>query len=178
MFGLTKISVCCSWLRYRQNVPRSASRKFLVAACDTKLNKTLKCLCESSGARASCFTLSPFLKKKMKNRCQKGGQKSYFLMKKRSLGAKGSIEKLTLVDFWGFEKTLIFRCRFGGIENRAKSSLGAPGCPPPEWKYDFRRIQGSKNQCPQAGGQLSKKYKEKTINIKKKILTRLWAVPK
>ena len=53
------------------------------------------------------------------------------------------------------------RCRFGGIENRAKSSLGAPGSPPQKRKYDFRRIQGSKNQWPQAGGQLSRNTRKK-----------------
>ena len=36
--------------------------------------------------------------KKSKNRCQKGGQKLNFLMKKRSLGAKGSIVSV-IFDF-------------------------------------------------------------------------------
>ena len=45
------------------------------------------------------FHTFAIFEKKSENRCQKGGQKSHFLMKKRSLGAKGSIEKLTLVDF-------------------------------------------------------------------------------
>ena len=70
MVGLTKISVCCSWLRYRQNVPRSAS------------HKTLKImgLCESSGARASCFTLSPFWNK-LKNQCVESWKSLVFLRK-------------------------------------------------------------------------------------------------
>ena len=46
------------------------------------------CVCESPGARASCFTLSPFLKKS-KNRYKKGAQKSCFWIKNRPLDAQG-----------------------------------------------------------------------------------------
>ena len=51
-------------------------------------------------------TFAIFEKKNQKS-MQKGMPKSHFLMKKPSLGAKGSIEKLTLADFREFEKSLI-----------------------------------------------------------------------
>ena len=48
--------------------------------------------------------------------------------------------------------------------DRALSQKGSP--PGQKSKYDFRRIQGSKDPSPQAGSQLSKKYREKRIKHK------------
>ena len=44
-------------------------------------------------------TFAIFEQKKTKNLCQKGGHKFCFLLKKRALGAPGSIDCTILVDF-------------------------------------------------------------------------------
>ena len=49
--------------------------------------------------------------KKSKNRCQKGPEKSCFLIQNRSLDAPGSIDSAIWVVFGRFEKTLVFGCR-------------------------------------------------------------------
>ena len=63
------------------------------------------------------FTFLPF-SEKSKNQCKKECQKLSFLVQKPTLKDRGSIESAVLVDFWGFGKSLFFRCRFGSSKNR------------------------------------------------------------
>ena len=65
--------------------------------------------------------------KNSKKRCQKGGQKSCFLIPKPTFGAQGSIESAILAVFRGFEKSLIFRRLFWVPKNRKKCSEDRPG---------------------------------------------------
>ena len=77
------------------------------------------------GARFCIFRDIRKKKKKSKNRCKKGLPNPCFWLKNRRVDAPKGPYLAILLDFGGFEKTLIFRCRFGGPKNRNKSSLGA-----------------------------------------------------
>ena len=63
--------------------------------------------------------------KQSKNQWKKGPRKSCFLIQKRALDAKGSIEGTIFLDFSWFEKSLIFQCHEGASKNPQKSSPGA-----------------------------------------------------
>ena len=52
-------------------------------------------------------------RKRLKNRCQKGGQKLSFLIQNATLDAQGSIYPTFFYDFGKYEKSMIFRCRSG-----------------------------------------------------------------
>ena len=71
-----------------------------------KFEKMMKKRCKNEGA------------KKSKNRCQKGPQKSCFLVQNRASSAPGSIDCAIRGVFGDVGKSLIFRCRFGSSKNR------------------------------------------------------------
>ena len=113
-----------------------------------------------------------------KTPCTRRGAADTFWWKMAPRAPKGRFI-LLFERFWkGSKKGQFFDAHSEAPKIEPNRALEPQGPSPPskKWKYDFRRIQGSKNQSPQAGSQLSKKYKQKTIKIEKKILTRLWAV--